>query len=293
MPNTAIRAPRITGVSGRQTPSSVQITQPTYQPLSPEFIQYMEEAKRLIGGLEGVGKEAQGAYEGLIRGMGGAYGARGSRAAGTARQAALATGFTPLEASAASGEAQNEAMRDYYAMLPALRLQQAEIPGQYMETGAGLWAQLADLYSQASQVPGETRMWNIDYGQPGTTGTTGATPATGGMQERPYPFSAQEMYIRAQTEEQKRLTAAREMMNRMFYGGGLGPVAGGGLGSLQPPQQPERQAAPIGGQSIYPQITQQPQQGAISPFVAGGGRGTRPVQTPAMSDEDFWTYLGL
>jgi len=253
--------------AGLKPGQTASVTYPTYAQPSPEVL-------GILSNILGTDPYAQvhQAYENVAQEMARAYQSRGSQAARTQQQAALATGLTPLEASGAGEEALLENMRAYYGALPQLRLAQALLPAERQQQLAGL-AQLAqNIYT----TPGPTYQFGLTSpaGRLGTTTMAGAGGAMGSEQPTVGTLEwAQAKLALAQAAELARQTAAREQMNRLFYSGGLGPIAGGVQAGGWPTAY-----APAGGAPAP----------AGTP-AGGGGYGTMPA--PNVTREAYDIYM--
>lgn len=215
---------------------TANVTYPTYQEPSGTTLNLL----RSILGTDPYAGVHQ-AYEDVARQMAGAFQQRGSQGARTQQQAALSTGLTPLEASGAGESALLDNMRAYFAALPQLRLQQAMLPAQRQEQLGGLLGLIQGLY----QTPGPTYQYGMEYQDPfaalkaaqptaaqvqGGTPGQAATPAQGATVPGYSPGTTSEDVLRlAQAAQLQQVTSARQKMNELFYGGGLGPMTAGGM----------------------------------------------------------------
>lgn len=274
---------------GRQTGATGMTTTRRDYAIPPELLTEIAGVKERLGGLAEQDPYAgmHGAYEDVIRNMAQAFQTRGSRAAGTARQTALSSGLSPLEAGAIGEETLGQNLQQYFQMLPGLRLEQAGLQQKRWQDLADLmplFASLAETIGRGTVPTGETTT-GYDLSRTGA-GAAGQAQQAGaaGRQLPGIPSAlerAQEMLLRAQAAQLIQVTEARKKMNEMFYGGGLGPVAGGeqqtAITDLLKGAVPGRE----GEVTVSPAVEQQNKMEALVQYLRRelGGRTAAPTGT--------------
>lgn len=204
------------------TPTGMATTQTSYG-IPPELMAEISGAKSQIAGLAEqdpyVGMH--GAYEDVIRNLASAYQSRGSQSARSTREMALSSGLSPLESGALGNEAMNQSLRQYYEMLPGLRLEQSGLQQKRWQDLANLTQLLVALAGTTGQgmVPTSTEATSYTFPQSASSRNLPPSQFT--------PEWADMMLKLAQASQISQVTAGRKKANELFYGGGLGPIAGG------------------------------------------------------------------